>query len=516
MALLSKLRPIVLKAGTDETSSTLEGYAEFWKIPHQLNVPDAQDSIVFTSDRTTAFQSSKQRSVILTPGGREEAEKAASDLGVRVSSTKRLVRLPVRKGTTVSLRADVYEYTGSRIEPLLLSEGTPILSRVHGTNVHLLGLDLVTEYTRLVHDGFEQVPSRRFSLVSKLPFSYQSIPSFIRNRSFRSERGLSELKEENLGPVECLRTIFLASIVKIAGPIPRIGFWRRGKSYALSVSHDVETSTGLEKGAQKLMEVEEALHIRSTWNIPSDRYPLNPTSLKNLVKNGEVGAHDTRHDGRLVFLSIEEKTRRLTRCRAKIETLVDQRIQGFRAPLLQHSPGLAEALSHSGYDYDSSCPSWEILSPTSLRPHGVGTVFPFYTRGILEVPVSLPQDHQLIRVAGQKPSAAVDLLLQLSTWIRGVGGACILLVHPDYEFADAENKAQYARLLESFRLDPDCDIMTLGELASWWNMRSKARITTESDNVSITSPEHLRGADDLQAQLVSGYGDEGFSVVNIS
>src|SRR5436309_3828872 len=130
MALLSKLRPIVLKAGTDEASGTLEGYAEFWKIPYQLNVPDAQDSIVFTSERVTAFQSPTQRSVILTPRGREEAEKAGSDLGVRVSSAKRLVRLPVGKGTTVSLRADVYQYSGSRIEPLLISEGTPILSRV--------------------------------------------------------------------------------------------------------------------------------------------------------------------------------------------------------------------------------------------------------------------------------------------------------------------------------------------------------------------------------------------------
>jgi len=222
--------------------------------------------------------------------GREEAEKAASDAGAGVSSEKRLVRLPVRRGITVSIKANVYEYSGSRIEPLLLSKRIPILSRVHGTNVHLLGIDLVGEYTRLVHDGFEQVPSRRFSLVSKLPFSYQSIPAFIRNRSFRSEKGLSELTEENLGPVECLRAVFLASVVKIAGPVPRIGFWRRGKGYALSVTHDVETSTGLEKGAARLMEVEGRLKIRSTWNIPSDRYPLNAASLTNLAKNGEVGA----------------------------------------------------------------------------------------------------------------------------------------------------------------------------------------------------------------------------------
>src|SRR2546430_8373850 len=142
------------------------------------------------------------------------------------------------------------------------------MSRVLGSNVHLVGLDLVTEYARLIHEGYEQIPSRRFSLVAKLPFSYQSIPSFIRNRSFRTEKGLSDLREENLGPVECLRAVFLASLVRIAGPIPRIGFWRRGKAYALSVTHDVETQDGLENGAKILMETEATLKIRSTWNIP--------------------------------------------------------------------------------------------------------------------------------------------------------------------------------------------------------------------------------------------------------
>jgi len=515
MTLVSELHPVVLKAEADEASHTLQDYAEFWKIPYQLNLPKPNGSVIFTSDRSTAAQYSVHGPVILTPVGGEEAEKAASDTGVGVASKNKLLRLPVRKGITVSLRTTVYEYSGSRIEPLLVSDGTTIMSRIQGSNVHLVGLDLVTEYAKLVHDGFEEVPSKRFSLVAKLPFSYQSIPSFIRNRSFRSEEGLSGLKEENLGPVEYLRTVFLASLVRIAGPVPRIGFWRRGREYALSVTHDVETEAGLEKGAKMLMETEETLRIRSTWNIPSDRYPLAPSSLTMLARNGEIGAHDTRHDGRLIFLRVDEKKRRLASCKARLERLVDQRILGFRAPLLQHTVDLAEALYDAGFEFDSSTPSWEILSPTSLRSHGVGTIFPFYIRNILEIPVSLPQDHQLIRVAGQKPSAAVDLLLRLAMWIRGVGGACILLIHPDYEFAEAEHKREYKRLLESFRSDPECDIMTLGEMTEWWNIRKEATIQTDDNKVSIISAEHSQMSSELQAQLVTGYGEDGFSVVNI-
>jgi hypothetical protein len=78
---------------------------------------------------------------------------------------------------------------------------------------------------------------------------------------------------DNLGPVESLRTIFLASLVLSSGPVPRIAFWKRGKSYALAVTHDIETKAGLEKGAPRLMTIERNLGIRSTWNVPSARYP---------------------------------------------------------------------------------------------------------------------------------------------------------------------------------------------------------------------------------------------------
>src|SRR5207247_11394242 len=121
MALLSKLHPVVLKAGTTKASNILEGYAAFWKIPYQLNILNAEESIIFTSDIATAFQAPTNHSVILTPVGREEAEKAASDAGARVSSEKRLVRLAVRRSITDSMKPTVYEYSGSRITLLLLS-----------------------------------------------------------------------------------------------------------------------------------------------------------------------------------------------------------------------------------------------------------------------------------------------------------------------------------------------------------------------------------------------------------
>src|SRR5260370_39880445 len=103
-------------------------------------------------------------------------------------------------------------------------------------------------------------------------------------------------------------------------------------------------------------------------------------------------------------------------------------------------------------------PSWEPLSPTWLKPHGVGTVFPFLISGIVEIPGSLPQDHQLIRVSGLSVEVAVDQLLEVSGWIKKIGGACFLLVHPDYELGRETGRGEYRRLVGAFRANPACDV----------------------------------------------------------
>jgi hypothetical protein len=273
----------------------------------------------------------------------------------------------------------------------------------------------------------------------------------------------------------------------------------------------VETKLGLEEGAGRCADIESKLGVRSTWNIPSERYPLSSQLLISLASAGEVGAHDTKHDGRLIFENFDNKVERVGRCKSRLESLCKKEVRGFRAPLLQHGRELLGALGKAGYMYDSSAPSWEPLSPTSLKPHGVGTVFPFFVSGVLEIPVSLPQDHQLIRVSGLTTSEAVEELFRVSRWVRGVGGACVLLVHPDYEFGQSENAEEYYRLLEKFKSDPECEILTLGELAQWWTHRVSSRIETRNGNVSIHYEDKDRPGD-LELELVTGYGSEGFEV----
>jgi peptidoglycan/xylan/chitin deacetylase (PgdA/CDA1 family) len=514
MIVATRTRPIALSGSDDSGTNILRDYAEFWKIPYRLGSGDFELPS-FVSGSLALPKKSNNSPIVVTPSGTSQAEKIAREYNLQWVSKRARLDLPCAPGVEVSIETEVYEFSGSNLEPLLRCGELTVFSRLKGSRVHLLSIDLIGEYSRRVQGGFEERPSLKFRIATKLPLSYQAIPKFIRDRSFRSSHGVSLLTPEKLGPVEFLRTVFLASIVLSSGPIPRVRFWKRGKTYVLAITHDVETSHGLEKGAPHLLEVERKLGVSSTWNLPSNRYPISRNSLREVAESGEIGGHDTKHDGRLILLNPDEKVKRLNACKKTLEELSEREVRGFRAPLLQHSLELTSAEAKTGYEYDSSCPSWEILSPTSMRAHGVGTVFPFEMNGVLEIPVSLPQDHQLMKVAGQTPRAAVDSLLRLSNWVRSLGGACIVLIHPDYELAMKENLSEYQRLLGNFVSDPNCQVMTMGELADWWRHREDGSWRIRDDQIELVHSD-MRIASDLDAELVTGYGDQGFTAEALS
>jgi hypothetical protein len=509
--------PIALNARDPQTLAILREYVDFWKVPYTLEHLQDGDQLLLTTGLADDVVSPEGRPVIISPVGIDEAKNIARRFGLEVFQEDALLHLPVSPGTFVSLKTTLNQFSGSSLTPVLKGGDTTILHQILGSNVHLLSTDLVSEYYRLIYGKLDENPSWKFRVLAMMPFSYETIPSSIRNRVFKAKKSIAQFREEMLGPVECLRTILLASLVLVSGKtIPRIGFWKRGKSYALAVSHDVETQGGLEDGASRLVEVERELGIRSTWNIPSDRYPLSSQLLTSLAKTGEVGAHDTKHDGRLLFARYKDKVERLNQCRERLELLARSEIRGFRSPLLQHSQEILDAVGQAGFKFDSSVPSWEALSPTSLKPHGVGTIFPFSISGIVEVPVSLPQDHQLIRAGGLGIAQAVDRLIDVSRWVKGVGGICVLLIHPDYEFGLGGGQEEYHRLLQSFRSDPSCDIMTLGELAEWWSNRQKSQISMTEGKTSLQKANGQAGAEELEVEFVTEYGSEGFKVERLA
>ncbi len=299
----SQFPTFALDATTEEDLQTLAGFAEFWKIAYTIRSRSSANQVVVTSGKIPESTGTRFP-IVISPSGDANAGKISDHFGVGLRTTSSLVYIPFSRTAETSIQTRIYNFANSKVNTIIESDGMPILSRLESTNIYLLSIDLVSSFARQISNGLEDPPSLKFRMATRLPFSYRMIPSFVRNRAFRNDDD-DEAGKENVGPIECLRAVFLASLISATGaPIPFIGFWKRGKRFGAAVSHDVETGRGLDEGSKIMLSIENELGVRSTWNIVTNRYPVTRESLSPLAQSGEIGAHDTDHDGRLIFLSL--------------------------------------------------------------------------------------------------------------------------------------------------------------------------------------------------------------------
>jgi peptidoglycan/xylan/chitin deacetylase (PgdA/CDA1 family) len=223
------------------------------------------------------------------------------------------------------------------------------------------------------------------------------------------------------------------------------------------LTHDIDSSDGLKK-AIALKKLESKYDLPSTWFIPTKQYELNNEIVRELRNHGEVGAHDTKHDGKLSKLPKQKIVDRLFEAKQTLEEILGEPIRGFRAPLLQFNSKLIKALAEVGYLYDSSCPTWEPNNPSTMKPHGIGTVFPLDFHGVQEIPVSVPQDHQMIQILGLSLKRTIEKWLEIYGNIKELGGVYTILVHPDYEFANKDGLGFYEELLNEISIDKEAVI----------------------------------------------------------
>ena len=276
-------------------------------------------------------------------------------------------------------------------------------------------------------------PSMFFRVASCVPGSYRLVPERLRAMCLRYLlRGkLARTRELNF-----LRCIEETSLREPVGPY---------KATCI-MTHDIETPGGLVR-ALRLKFVEERYDISSIWFVPSSEFRLDRRILGRLAEGAEVGSHDLRHDGRIMFLSEDRLVERFRESRSHIESLIERPVRWFRAPLLQHHARMFRALARAGYEYDSSVPTWEPVHPVVGGPYWTGLISPVEVSGILEVPLTLPQDHQMMHVLGLSPRETVRIWLKMASKLVELGGIITVLVHPDYGFADREGLKWYRRLV---------------------------------------------------------------------
>jgi hypothetical protein len=257
------------------------------------------------------------------------------------------------------------------------------------------------------------------------------------------------------------------------GPVPWIAPWPDDARWCFVLTHDVETSVGL-ASLELLRDPERRRGYRSAWNFVPERYDTPLETVRRLQAEGcEVGVHGLRHDGR-DLASARALGRRLPAIRAAAERWG---ATGFRSPATQRSWTLMPRL---GFDHDSS---YTDTDPYEPQPGGCCTYLPFFVDDLVELPITLPQDHTLFSVLGHVDSS---LWLRKAHDLRGRGGMVLVLSHPDYAHGPAAQA--WEDLLEEFRGDPTMWQALPQEVAAWWRERAASRLVPDRGGWRVVGP----------------------------
>ena len=267
----------------------------------------------------------------------------------------------------------------------------------------------------------------------------------------------------------------IALVADVAGrPVPYLHPWPDGRTWAFVLTHDVETATGYQD-MELLRSLERKHGYRSSWNFVGQRYPVGDDMLRALRDEGcEVGVHGLRHDGR------DLGSPRLLEHRLPAMREFAKRwdASGFRSPATQRRWELMPGL---GFDYDSS---YSDTDPYEPQPGGCCTFWPYFNQAMVELPITLPQDHTMFSILQKADS---EIWLEKARFLRRRQGMALVLTHPDYA-RDKRVTDSYASLLETFEDDDTAWRALPREVSAWWRDRAASAIRRDGDAWRVEGP----------------------------
>lgn len=307
----------------------------------------------------------------------------------------------------------------------------------HGNEIVELPSELISTCSTKLETVRNPKISMTYTLSTRLPFRYNKLPAGIRNRLMSTR--IADIDLSGHFALEIARRILLEAFALLGFRLTR------KNPPSLLVTHDIETERGLQR-APSLKEIENDLGVKSTWFVPSHDYTIDRTIAAKLADSSVIGSHDTKHDGQLIQIRERSKlVERLMASRQRLREVFGQEVRCFRAPLLQFSSEILSALRDAGYSSDFSLPCWEMIHPPTMSGFGIECVQAFEMEEIVETPLTMFQDHQLLNVMGMNVDEAIKLWLEQARLIRSFEGDLVLLIHPDYRFSD--NLKEYRELL---------------------------------------------------------------------
>ncbi len=267
-----------------------------------------------------------------------------------------------------------------------------------------------------------------------------------------------------------------------AGPVPAIASWPDEHDWAFVLTHDVEKPSGVGR-IHLLKDVERRHSYRSSWNfVPSQHGAGHDEAFAALRAEGcEIGVHGWLHDGR----DIARLRRRLPGIRDYGETW---HAVGFRSPATLRD---WQAMTTLGFEYDSS---YSDTAPYEPQPGGSWSWLPYFVGDLVELPITLTQDHTIFEILDQEDGT---LWNEKADLLRERGGMALVITHPDYA-DDPRLVDAYEVLLERFSDDATAWKALPREVAEWWRARAASTIRLEDGEWRVRGPAEQRARVELR------------------
>ena len=216
------------------------------------------------------------------------------------------------------------------------------------------------------------------------------------------------------------------------------------------LTHDIDSSEGLQNLVGRFLDVEERAGARSTSYIVPCGWPVDDSLVSEITARGHwIGVHGYDHSNRTPFADTDERRRRLD---AAMPFAKRHGATTYRAPSLLRTRALLRDLAPR-YIWDSSIPTSGGLFP--VPNNGCASARPFLIEGILELPLSMPRDGSL-RFLGYSPDEIARLWTDCADLIARSRGVVVLLTHCERRFSgDGRMFDAYRRFLEYVAERPD-------------------------------------------------------------
>jgi len=447
------------------------------RIGIQAKASDARIIKELLSPWDISFTSPEQADIVIVSGCEESVANKAMIVphdGADFLDLLRKHKLKLGPSFNEPIHVVISERTGLTVSPERLYDYEKDAVRIGKENssadivlndeLLLLRVDVVKEYKRIVNPVFYGKSSALYRFLTSLPIRYDVVPKKIRDLVMREKRDDKTFNYCDKLPLDALRFIVVKAVERLSGTrLPR-KTWK-GKKSCCIVTHDVDTKQGLAR-ARPIKKLEEKYDIESAWYIPTKHYSLDSGTVRDLANYGEVGVHGAQHSGNLVGLPNQKLYQLLYEAKKLLGKISDSPVKGFRSPLLQHNSTIFEQLKKADYSYDTSVPTWEPKHPQTMSPFGIGTVFPLVLNDLVEIPISIVQDHQLLYVLGLTAKETLAEWFSFMTTIKEIGGCSVLLSHPEYGLFDSENISMYEDSLTYISSDSDGWITTPAKLVA--------------------------------------------------